>query len=415
MKVRNQRRGRRFALLTGTAIALGLGLGAAPATASTPQALAAQTNNDGEYHSVSSPRRIQRWIGPNQTVRIPLAEFGGYPSARQMSAAVYNLTAHRGTANTYLTTFPSGIGRPNTSSLNIVAGQAQANQTTTRVGSDGSINVYNAFGTILVLIDPVGWYSSSAGPNGMHMADQSESHRILDTGPGGTRPGAVTTIDVSRLRTYTCPSRAPEATTLTLTVAGASRDGWLVVWPSNRREPTNNSSLNFGPARQASANTITVDTYRSKRIHVKNESGAPIRLIANYQGGYNYNRAGCSFGARQGRYAPLDAPQRYVESTFNVNRLVGDNLWRGDKGLNVSPSNPPWLLDTNVTTYGATGSGYLTRGVDGPASFANFQPGPPVAASQKLQLDSAGNTYLSAFSPRRSQVRYIVDLVGYFY
>ena len=60
----------------------------------------------------------------------------------------------------YLTIWPSAAvqpARPNVSNLNFNAGMNIPNLVITQIGTDGKINIYNAFGTTHVLVDVLGY------------------------------------------------------------------------------------------------------------------------------------------------------------------------------------------------------------------------------------------------------------------
>jgi hypothetical protein len=47
---------------------------------------------------------------------------------------------------------------PVASDLNFVGGQTVPNLVVVKVGTDGKINIFNAFGSAHVVVDVVGWY-----------------------------------------------------------------------------------------------------------------------------------------------------------------------------------------------------------------------------------------------------------------
>jgi hypothetical protein len=72
---------------------------------------------------------------------------------------VLNVTAVSPTSGGYLTVWPDLITpRPVTSDLNFAAGQTVPNLVIVQVGTNGKVDVYNAFGSTNVLIDVMGWY-----------------------------------------------------------------------------------------------------------------------------------------------------------------------------------------------------------------------------------------------------------------
>jgi subtilisin family serine protease len=77
------------------------------------------------------------------------------------SAVVVNTTVADGTENGYLTVYPTGTTLPNASNLNFAAGEAVANLTTAKIGSNGQDNFYNSTGTVDAIADVVGYYGAA--------------------------------------------------------------------------------------------------------------------------------------------------------------------------------------------------------------------------------------------------------------
>jgi len=71
-----------------------------------------------------------------------------------------NVTALGATAPTFLTVFPGTGTPPNASSLNPTPGQPPApNAVTTQLDDTGTFSVYNAFGSVDVIVDVVGYFT----------------------------------------------------------------------------------------------------------------------------------------------------------------------------------------------------------------------------------------------------------------
>jgi IPT/TIG domain len=122
---------------------------------------------------------------------------GGIPGDGTAGAAVLNITGILGTAGTYLTVFPSDSNggctfsgsHPGSSTLNLSAGAVEANRVMVQLGpgtTSGpttSVCVYNAAGTINVILDANGWYGSgtaTGSPAGFQYQALAPT-RICDT------------------------------------------------------------------------------------------------------------------------------------------------------------------------------------------------------------------------------------------
>ena len=73
-------------------------------------------------------------------------------------AAVLNVTVTNPTAASYLTVWPDGASRPLASDLNFVGGLTVANLVVVQLGGASKVDIYNAYGSVDVVVDLVGWY-----------------------------------------------------------------------------------------------------------------------------------------------------------------------------------------------------------------------------------------------------------------
>jgi hypothetical protein len=100
-------------------------------------------------------------------LNIQIAGKAGVPAMTSSSppvAVVINVTAVQATAGTYVNAYSSDAsGPPGVSDLNVQVGQADTNLVVVQVGSDGTINLYNAVGNVELIVDVFGYYSSSSG------------------------------------------------------------------------------------------------------------------------------------------------------------------------------------------------------------------------------------------------------------
>ncbi|MEJ7765704.1 MAG: CAP domain-containing protein, partial [Acidimicrobiales bacterium] len=75
-----------------------------------------------------------------------------------VGAVVLNITATGPTAGGFLTVFPAGAARPQTSNLNFGPGQTIPNLVIAKVGSAGQVTIYNDQGSTQVIVDVAGWF-----------------------------------------------------------------------------------------------------------------------------------------------------------------------------------------------------------------------------------------------------------------
>jgi IPT/TIG domain len=132
-------------------------------------------------------------VGAGQSIVVTVASAGGIPSNGTAEAAVVNLTGVVGSAATYLSLSPTNpdgtCSFTGTSTINLAAGAVVANRVmvelgpTSPSGQNDALCVFNAAGTINVLVDANGWYGSStitASPPGYQYQPLPPT-RICDT------------------------------------------------------------------------------------------------------------------------------------------------------------------------------------------------------------------------------------------
>lgn len=89
-------------------------------------------------------------------ITLPVAGRGGVPSTG-VEAVVLNVTAVSATTASFVTVWPSGTARPTASNLNTSPGSTTPNLVVSKLGADGSINLYNLAGTTNLVVDVAGW------------------------------------------------------------------------------------------------------------------------------------------------------------------------------------------------------------------------------------------------------------------
>jgi hypothetical protein len=116
------------------------------------------TDGSGDVFVGVTPNRILDTrgggaIAGNTSTTLTVA---GVPS--NAHAAVLNVTVTNPTAPSYLTVWPDGAARPLASDLNFVSGLTVANLVIVQLGGASKVDIYNAYGSVDVVVDLVGWY-----------------------------------------------------------------------------------------------------------------------------------------------------------------------------------------------------------------------------------------------------------------
>ena len=89
-------------------------------------------------------------------IGLMVAGIGGVAS--NAKSVILNVTAADATADTFVTVYPSGVKRPNSSSLNVMAGDTIANLVVAKVGANGSVRLYNHGGAVNLVADVTGYF-----------------------------------------------------------------------------------------------------------------------------------------------------------------------------------------------------------------------------------------------------------------
>lgn len=95
-------------------------------------------------------------FGPKQSRTLPITGRAGIPASA--TAVVANLTATNGTAGSFITAYPSGAV-PTASNLNFGPYQTIANLSVTRISAAGTIQLYNANGSVDLIADSTGYFA----------------------------------------------------------------------------------------------------------------------------------------------------------------------------------------------------------------------------------------------------------------
>lgn len=197
------------------------------------------------------------------------------------AAVILNVTAIPAGDPGFVTVFPQGMERPETSNLNTDGIGIVANQVTVRPGADGAVKVFTQHRVDLV-VDVMGWYAAGAPIRGGFVPVAPT--RLMDSrshfGPYA-RDNATGTVVLDVAGGAGVPHLAA-AVSLNVTVTGSSMPGFLALWPDGGAPPVA-SSLNFG-AGQTTANAVTVGLGRFGGVEIS--TNADPAVIVDVAGWY---------------------------------------------------------------------------------------------------------------------------------
>ncbi len=201
-------------------------------------------------------------LGPGATISVQVD--GGFSNA-----LVLNLTVTNATAPSYLVVWPAGQPRPTSSNLNFAAGETVANRVT--VPLSGSIDIYNAAGSVDVIADLNGAFrAESANVTMACRLVPMIPTRILDTrdasgplGPSSWRAVQVTGAVV--------PPSA-RAVVLNITVTNTSAASYLTAWPDLSPRPLA-SDINWTPGKTVPSLAV-VELSSGGKLDLYNAAGS---------------------------------------------------------------------------------------------------------------------------------------------
>ena len=253
----------------------------------------ASSDPAGEYHPIA-PLRVcdtrakqpangcnlghstDNTIGPGQVLKVNVSGIpsgvGGAPASiptdGSAGAAALNLTAVAGTQAGWLSVFPTQSNGtcptsvPTSSTINVSAGGVLANRVMVPLGPSHSggpstdVCVYNAAGTINVILDASGWFGSSttgSPPTGAQYQAIGPT-RICDTRSGtgtlcsGHQLTSGRTLLVAVAGVGGIPGSGPVAIIANLTAVSGSQPTYLTIYPADVSPKPNASDVNLNPS-----------------------------------------------------------------------------------------------------------------------------------------------------------------------
>ncbi|MEU0029114.1 PKD domain-containing protein [Streptomyces sp. NPDC006335] len=257
----------------------------------------------------------ERAVGAGGVVRLKLLGVGYLP-ASGVTAVTLNVTDAGATASSYVSVYPDGTARPSASNLNFRAGQDNPNLVTVRVGSDGYVDLYNAHGSVNLIADLEGYYTTTKPGDGDLNATGLATvppTRVLDTrdgtgaAKGAVGPGSTTTLT---LPTY-ARGWATVGAVLNVTVTGGTSSGYVTVSCGSPSPAT--STLNYRAGQTAS--NLAVSCVNDGKVHIYNSAGH-VQLIADLQGVYTNAQVGTDADPVAPAGAPFlaTAPTRFLDT-----------------------------------------------------------------------------------------------------
>ena len=256
----------------------------------------------GGYHPLSSPDRVldtrhgtgaaARAVAAGGTISVQVAAAGSIPS--DATSAAMNVTVVSGTANGFVTVFPSDGTTPNSSNVNYRTGQTVANMAIVKVGSDGKAKFTNtSTGTVEIIADVAGYYTATGGDAFVPM----KPWRALDTRSGLGQESSLT---------YPVAADSPPvwwfddefdgsgywddqpgqvaALVLNVTVVSPTANGLLVAYSGDTSTVPTASNINFLKGQTIPSMVMVACNPESDQPDLYNESKGTMQLVADVFG-----------------------------------------------------------------------------------------------------------------------------------
>ncbi len=297
-------------------------------------------------------------------------------------AAVLNLTGVAGSKPTVLTVFPTTSSgtcaynashAPPFSTLNLKAGEVRANRVMVQLGpaasgdADTSICVYNAAGTINVLLDADGWFGGGSAASGAQYQAITPT-RICDTRSGSGLPCAGKTLGPGGIDAVvvagegglpaTGASSPAVAVIANLTAIAPTASTYLTIYPANQSgHSVSDINLSAGEVVPNLA-VVAVDTSgdaRSGDVDLFNAAGK-VNALLDVEGWFQLTYA----SGISGTVSDTQTPAQPIENATVT--YTGTNGTRGSGATTTSAGGAYTLTSVPPGTYtvDATATGFTS-------------------------------------------------------
>lgn len=374
----------------------GTGVPSAPSNVVTPVG--------GGTLNVLTPRRILdtrtgnggfpiRRVNAGSALTLQVLGRGGVPSVG-VGAVVLNVTVINASGPGFVTAYAGGLRRPNASNLNFTRGQTVANLVQVAVGADGKVDLFVGGASADVIADVEGWIGDSTDSyfsDGLFNA--YGPLRLWDSRKVSTANGDVhqplRPRQTLTLQPLPNSSIQPGAVILNITATGASRAGYLTVYPTGGTLPVA-SNVNYSAGRSV-PNRVIVGVGTNSGVTIYN-AGGTVDVIVDMNGWFGGG----------GSALVTVAPSRFWDTRKQGVKLGPRSV--DDFQLSASGIS---ALSTNVTAVNPSASSFLTIypddgsfgfGIPPTVSDLNFVRGQTVANMTVVTIswDNAFNVFNGA-------------------
>lgn len=276
-----------------------------------PQTVNAVT--DGVFHPLvpyrimdtrSSPLPVGQTsaaqVPAGQTITLQVAGRPDAPNgipASGAEAVVLEVTVTNPRGASYLTVYPTGQSLPNTANLNFSGGQTVPNRVMVPLGTNGQVNIYNAWNATDIVVDVNGYFTDGSGsPTTLGRFTALVPARIIDTrygptpvgrgiGPVGPNETIIVQVSGNGGVPPMTASVPPRGVALNVAVTGTTANSYLIVYPSDAASQPLSADLNWPPGKTV-PNMVVVKLGADGSIKIYNGSGN-AQIIVDVLGWYS--------------------------------------------------------------------------------------------------------------------------------
>ena len=331
-------------------------------------------------------------LGPNGVLDLSVLGRGGVPATGVDSVAVH-ITAVLQTQPTFVTVYPTGGSRPNTSNLNPTPGVVASNLVIVPVGAGGKVSLYNSSGSVHLIVDVLGWF-----PSGGELTTVTPT-RLADT-RSTSKVGAGQSLPVQVAGLAGVPTTGVSAVVLNVTTTAATLPTFLTVHPSGTAVPgTSNLNTQLG---NTAANLVITPMGADGKVAIRNQAGAVhviVDVIGWFAEGPGYNPVTPTRIADTRSSSPLPPNS---STTFDLTGVAG------------VPSTGVGSVVFNLTAVNQTARTYLTVYPSGAAIpvASSLNPHPGIVAPN-LVIAKVGPGGIIKIYNYSGTVDVILDVVGW--
>lgn len=350
-------------------------------------------------------------LGNNSTRSLTVTGVDSVPA--DATAVVLNVTVTAPSTVSYLTVYPAGGSTPPVSNLNYSAGETMANLTMVPIGTNGQVSIYNAVGTLQVIVDLEGYFEAASASSSAGGYVALTPARITDTRPASGEPNSGDpltpggSLNVQVEGTGGVPSSGVEAVVLNVTMTDTTEDGYLTAYPTGMAAPLA-SNINWWPG-DTSANRVITPVGSDGQVSFYNALG-DADLIVDVVG---YFTDGSSTPSNASLFFPI-GPTRALDTRSDAGTLgPNGNVAEQFAGIDgISPTAD--AVVANLTSVNATEPSFFSVRPEPTApgtSDVNFGARRTVPNLIVATLNAAGGAYIFNAAGTADA---IVDVFGFF-